>query len=371
MRAAMTRDVDMLRTLIVALGLAGSGRTPFCVLVLSVAFGAFLAGTARAGGGMLIPSDYAPLAPSLTESGTYVVSDYGLTLPDGSTIATTVDGVFTFGSIDIQSATFRVDSTLPFVLLSQSDLTIVDGNINVSAGGSNPGSGGNGGGRGGENFPAAGGGGGLGTQGEAGGAYQYLGIPLFTPRYGDYVPGGAGGAAVGGLQNPLVGGGLGGSSPMWGGVGGAGGGAVELGASRALTFGGFLSSNGGDASGFAAGGGSGGSIAIYGHSVDLSGATISARGGLGTPGFIYGGVAGAAVGNGGDGGLGCLNIETYQLISPGSVSGVLLEVNSIPEPSSFVTLTLGITCVLLTLRTRRRKWRVRSAPWLRLSQRAR
>ncbi len=326
-------------------------------LLLLISLPLIGAATPVATAGMLSPSDFTSLGAMLSESGTYQVntSTGVMTLPDGGTITgdlSTGVAVFTFNSIDIGNASFAIQGTNPFALLSQGSLTLGGVGMDVSAYGQTPGAGGDlvGIGQGLVGYMSGSGGGGFGTAGGQGGPYVYAGDPHFTPLFGDYVPGGAGGTSYGGLASSIEGGSAGGDFSFGGsplGSGGAGGGAIELGANRTLSLTGVaISANGGDASGYAAGGGSGGGISLLGAAVYVdASSSLSALGGAGGPVLTIDGPGGALIGGGGYGGEGRIDIQANQASLLGSLNGIIE--NSVPEPSSIAMLPLGIGFVLV------------------------
>jgi hypothetical protein len=317
-------------------------------------------------GGLLLPNDFVSQAPSLTESGNYTVDTSAgvMYLPDGSQVSGVFSSgvaVFTFGSIDINGAiptTFTVLGSNPFALLSQTNLTLDNASLDVSASGTTPGPGGNNpAGQGVWGGWSGGGGGGFGTAGGNGGVFVPNEPPPGWVPYSIYA-GGAGGASYGGLSASITGGGGGGGWTE--GQGGGGGGAVELGATGTLTLiDSAISANGG-AGQISSGGGAGGDISLLGNTINLDGSTLSAVGGAGGDCFSIGGPSGGMIGAGGQGGAGRLDIETYQLNdSAGAVasSGAVVEIASIPEPSSLLTLAIGSGGVSLVCVIRRAKKR--------------
>ena len=316
--------------------------------------------------GMLSPSDFTSLGAMLSESGTYQVntSTGVMTLPDGRTITgdlSTGVAVFTFNSIDISNASFAIQGTNPFALLSQGSLTLGGVGMDLNAYGQTPGAGGDlvGIGQGGSTGGVGAGGGGFGTAGGQGGPYVYTGDPHYPPLFGDYLPGGPGGTSYGGLTSSIEGGSAGGDFYYAGsqlGSGGAGGGAIELGANRTLSLTGVaISANGGDASGYAAGGGSGGGISLLGGAVDVdASSSLSALGGAGGGVLFIDGPDGSLIGGGGYGGEGRIDIEASQRTLLGSLNGVV-EISSVPEPSSIAMLPVGIGFVLACLARRKMK----------------
>jgi hypothetical protein len=323
-------------------------------LVMGIAWLLIRAVEPLATGGMLQPSDDGSLGPVLSASGVYQVntSTNVMTLPGGGTITGNGSGVFTFGSIDISNAVFVVQGDSPFALLSQGNLTLNSASIDVSAQGQTPGAGGNVNiGQGGDGYIGGAGGGGFGTAGGQGGPFVFTGDPHGPPPWGYYYPGAPGGASYGGINGPIEGGSAGGNFFYTGnqmGSGGAGGGAVELGANGTLSLSDVaISANGGDASGYAAGGGSGGGITLLGSVVDVDASSpFSALGGTGGGPLSYGGPSGATIGGGGNGGEGRIDVEGQQIHFLGSTNGVV-EFPYVPEPSSLLSLALGIAGVLL------------------------
>jgi hypothetical protein len=306
--------------------------------------------------GMLMPSAYTSLGAQLSETGSYGVDTSAgiMTLPDGQTINGVIsDGVavFTFGSVNIDSATFTVVGANPMALLSQGNMLLTKVQMDLSASGSTPGPGGDlspvGQGIGG--FLSAAGGGGFGGAGGQGGSFVYTGSPGAPPApWGYSMPGQSGGASYGGITGPIQGGSAGGSyqglSP-----GGAGGGAVELGAGQTLGLTGVsIAANGGNGVNLGTGGGSGGGISLTGDAVNVDASSfLSAAGGAGGAGLSWGGEGGGMVGPGGDGGGGRIDIMGYQVNFLGSydLSGGnpgVIEMASIPEPSSLVLAAMAL-----------------------------
>jgi hypothetical protein len=106
------------------------------------------AAPSAAPGGLLSPADFSPLAPSLSEAGSYWVDTAAgtMTLPDGTQVSGAIsDGVavFTFGSIDVSGASFAGQGSNPFALLSRGNLTLNHVGVDVGAYGQTPGPGGN------------------------------------------------------------------------------------------------------------------------------------------------------------------------------------------------------------------------------------
>ncbi len=193
------------------------------------------------GAGMLVPSSFTSLGAQLSETGSYQVDTNAavLTLPDGRTISGVVSGgvaVFTFGSIDINGATFTFLGPNAFALLSQGNLMMTNVQMDLSASGATPGPGGDltTAGQGGSSFWSAAGGGGFGGAGGQGGDYVYTGgLPPLGSSPSPW-PGAPGGGSYGGLTGPIQGGSAGGDYSNGAGYasGGAGGGAVELARAR-------------------------------------------------------------------------------------------------------------------------------------------
>jgi hypothetical protein len=184
--------------------------------------------------GMLSPSDFTSLGSMLSESGAYQVNtDTGvMTLPGGGTITgdlSTGVAVFTYNSIDISGASFAIQGSNPFALLSQGSLTLSGAGMDLNAYGQTPGAGGDlvGIGQGGNGYDVGAGGGGFGSAGGQGGPFVFTGDPHDTPPFGDYLPGAPGGTSYGGLTSSILGGSAGGGFYYTGsqmGYGGAGGG---------------------------------------------------------------------------------------------------------------------------------------------------
>lgn len=309
---------------------------------------------------MYQPNAFDPAGALLSESGVYQVNtDTGvMTLPAGGTIVGEGGGIFTFGSVDITNASFDVQGSAPFVLLSQGNLSLNHVSIDLDAQGQTPGPGGNAGyGNGADGYLVGAGGGGFGTAGGNGGPFVFTGYPQAAPIWGPYLPGAPGGTTYGGVWGAVEGGSAGGNfyyvEGQWG-TGGAGGGAIELGANGTLSLAGTtVSANGGDGSGYGGGGGSGGSISLLGWNVNVDAASsLSAAGGAGAPALIIPGPSGANWGQGGVGGLGRVDIEANQLNFQGTANGVM-EVAFVPEPASIVLFPLGIVGVILGRLVRR------------------
>jgi len=333
-------------------------------------------------GGLLQPSSFASLGQLPDEAGQYSINTSGttpvMTLPDGSTINGVIDpsgqvAVFTFNSVQLDNASITATGSRPVALLSQGDMTVNATTINLSASGSSaygsaqniPGAGGGvatwslGAGTGGPGYPGgsqnSGGGGGFGGAGGAGAPGYFTMIsggptgPILT-RFN--VPGGPGGGTYGGVSSPFQGGSAGGygsSIPI---TAGAGGGAIELGATGNLqlqTV--WIYANGGSGS-FGGGGGSGGNISLLGSNISLLGAELDAQGGAGGQGFSYGGMAPGAIGNGGGGGGGIVDMAGNILFSydhvyvnggAGDDNGQngLFFTSSVPEPSGIVLASIA------------------------------
>ncbi len=323
-------------------------------------------------GGLLSPSSFASLGQLPNEAGTYSVNTSGatpvMTLPDGTTVNGVLDptgqvAVFTFSSVQIGSATISVTGSRAFALLSQGDMTIQNAVIDASANGAVAGPGGysqGGPGAGGtvQIGGAAGGGGGGGGFGGAGGA----GGPGYYSQYtivGGYpgfiqipLPGGSGGVPYASGKSPLQGGSAGGTGDMGASDTGAGGGAIELGATGSLHLTStYIAVEGGTLfnpkqAGGGAGGGSGGSISLLGTNLFLVGDALDASGGQGENGLQFGGPGSGMQGSGGGGGGGLIDL-TGTLVGPSyyanlqggagftsGADGILFL--SVPEPSSIV-----------------------------------
>jgi len=335
----------------------------------------------RAAAGPLDPLGFPLSAQSFpTAAGTYTFNTRNLTLtgPGNTSIQGTLSAsgvaVFDFNSITVGSgqvfvASDNTDYTLPppfstpapapaLALLSRGDITI-NGTINASASGSNPGaggypssiyaSGGPGEGQGGgtdvNGNGSAPGGGGFGGRGGNGAAF------IQTPP-GQLFPsgGGAGGSPYGNLAVSLRGGSAGGTFGSQYGqtLGGSGGGAIELGAIGGITIGGSILANG-------IGGGSGGGIFLHGDSVALlSSGALSVEGGSGLGGGGGGGRVLILVGEGGfSGDVGSINVSGGAA-GPGAGLGPLgdagapgvITITAVPEPASLVLFGLGLLGVL-------------------------
>jgi PEP-CTERM motif len=352
-------------------------RTSCFVGRLLLAVAAFLvsaAGPPAAVAGMLYPSAYASLGGQLSEAGYYQVDTNAgvMTLPDGRTITGVFSGgvaVFTFGSVDINGATFAVQGANPIALLSQGGLTLANVQMNLSASGSTPGPGGglSSVGQGGVGYWSAAGGGGFGGAGGQGGSYVFTGDPRYPPaQWGSTLSGAAGGASYGGLTGPIQGGGAGGDympgSPGFAaaGQGGAGGGAIELGANQILGLTGVsIAANGGKGGGNASGGGSGGGISLLGDTVNVDTTSFfSATGGAGGRGLSWGGPGGGMIGAGGDGGGGRIDIlgDQVSFLASYDLSGAhggVVQISSVPEPSSLVLAAIALVAGAAHARSRR------------------
>jgi hypothetical protein len=290
-----------------------------------------------------------PVAPTLTE-------------PDG----TVLHGVFSSGLAVFDFDTILLGSgvllsanghgTAPLVLLSRSDATIA-GTIDVSGAGFPVGfhvSGDNGPGGGlvgaiasfhGTTLAVAGsGGGGFGSPGRDGGD-AFVPPGAVTP--GDPaipVPGGRGGLAYGNITQQLVVGsggaqGTGGTISFGQGSGGAGGGAIEVGAAGSLAISGAIVADGLAAS-LNGGGGSGGAILLHAAAVDLTGRleALGGAGGAGDPGRNV-----AAGGAGGGGQAAILYGRSYS--GPGDVAvgnGNFTVQHSMPAPPALILLGTGV-----------------------------
>ncbi len=215
----------------------------------------------------------------------------------------------------------RLSGNRPLILLSDGDVTIHGGTIDLSGGCFNTDQttcGGPGGGNGGFGMFAAGGcgAGGNGTGGnngpESGGGGGALGAPGAKGGDGDSGrPGGSGGtiaACPGASLVPLAGGsggGRGGGGDQPGGNGGGGGGGLQITSFTLITLSkdgpnrGVLDAGGSggsaDATSGGGGGGSGGGILLEAPAISISNSTVAANGG--------GGGDGGGGSNGGDGTL--------------------------------------------------------------------
>ena len=159
----------------------------------------------------------------------------------------------------------------------------------------------------------------------------------------DQIRGGSAGGLGGGYATP-------GTSSVFTGSPGQGGGGIELGAAGLVSVSGTIHADGGSAYGPAnqfiggGGGGSGGGVLIHGYDVNLSG-TISALGGTGG----LGGLGNAAVysSNGGNGGGGL--VMAVSSGTPGSYTNTAsilvgngrFDVAAVPEPSSLILLGIA------------------------------
>jgi hypothetical protein len=340
-------------------------------------------------GGLLNPASFTSLGQLADEAGTYTVNTSGavpvMSLPDGSTIQGVLDptgqvAVFTFDSIQLDNSTLIAQGSRPLALLSQGSITLNWSNINLSASAPNsfsaqstPGSGGydsNSGGPGiGAGAIGAGGGGGHFGAGGAGG--QAIITNSIFWGSGTF-PGGAGGATYGSPANLLQGGSAGGSSDYNLSDAGAGGGAVELGATGTVSL---LTTNiaatGGNG-GRSDGGGSGGTIALMGQTVNLlpSPNFLDVAGGNGGALDFAGGPYGFDIGPGGGGGGGIIDImgnlvgdAVYELQGgSGDESGApgVIFLSSVPEPSAIVMASIALVTGLACGVIRRRRRTVRS-----------
>jgi hypothetical protein len=293
-----------------------------------------------------------PVAPTLSEpDGTVLHGTYfsGLAVFDFDTIL--------LGSGVLLSANGH--GTAPLVLLSRSDATIA-GTIDVSGAGFPAGfhvSGDNGPGGGlvgaiasfhGTTLAVAGSGsGGFGGPGHDGGD-AFVPPGAVTP--GDPaipVPGGRGGLAYGNITQQLVTGsggaqGTGGTISFGQGSGGAGGGAIEVGAAGSLAISGAILADGLAAS-LNGGGGSGGAILLHAAAVDLTG-RLEALGGLGGAGDLARNVAAGGAGGGGQ--VAILYGRSYS--GPGDLAvgnGSFTAQHSMPAPPALILLGTGLLSV--------------------------
>ena len=324
-------------------------------------------------GGLLNPASFASLGQLPDEVGTYSINTSGaipvMTLPDGTTLNGALDptgqvAVFTFSSVQLNGwAEISVTGSRAFALLSQGDMTIENAWINGSANGSvaGPGGfslGGPGAGISAQIGGAAGGGGGGGGFGGAGGA----GAPGYYTQYtivGGYpgfiqvpLPGGPGGVPYASGKSPLQGGSAGGRGDFGPSDAGAGGGAIELGATGSIHLTStYIAAEGGTllnpfSPGGGSGGGSGGSISLLGTNLFLNGVGLDASGGAGENGLEFGGPGSGMQGPGGGGGGGLIdlagilvdpsygvNLQGGAGAGPGA-DGILIL--SVPEPSALV-----------------------------------
>jgi hypothetical protein len=290
-----------------------------------------------------------PVAPTLTE-------------PDGTVLRGAYSSglaVFDFDAILLGSGVLlsaNGHGTAPLVLLSRSDATIA-GTIDVSGAGFPAGfhvSGDNGPGGGlvgaiasfhGTTLAVAGsGGGGFGGPGRDGGD-AFVPPGAVTP--GDPaipVPGGRGGLGYGNITQQLVTGsggaqGTGGTIRFGQGSGGAGGGAIEVGAAGSLAVSGAILADGLAAS-LNGGGGSGGAILLHAAAVDLTG-RLEALGGVGGVGDPVRNVA--AGGSGGGGQVAIVYGRSYS--GPGDFAvgnGSFTAQHSMPEPAALIMLGTGL-----------------------------
>lgn len=334
---------------------------------------------------------------------------YGLPLSDGSDGAFTPtssltldlgvvapDGIFNFTTVNIPTnvtVRFKPSAANTPVYFLATGSVVINGKIDLSASGVEGGPGGGRGGAGavdngagsvgsglapgqggGPQVPGyvgnAGGGGGMATLGfdpvkTAAEAQARGTVGVLTgPSWG------AGGSATG-FPLPLTGGSSGGGGGgfyrfiYYGtGAGGGGGGALGISTPASLALGGSLLSNGGDGGvAFAnifghagpGGGGSGGAFLLEASAIALSAsAVIEARGGAG------GGISTQPVAfnpyywsSGAHGGQGWALFETSALtIDPGAQ---LSQITVVPEPSSWLMLSVGIATVAWLVRRRRPK----------------
>ena len=335
-------------------------------------------------GGLLQPSDYTAIAPTLTETGNYSVNTSGstptITLPDGTVLNGVLDptgqiAVFTFGSINIGpgvNSVMTVTGSNAVAILSQGNFTISNEfQVSVSApdNGTGPGGYAVGGPGAGSSTMASGGGGGYGGLGGAGGEGYYT-------DSGRTVPGGAGGSTYGLTTAGLIGGSAG--------SGAGGGGAIEFGAGKTMSLSGLnVSANGGNDTyyqagfgGNSGGGGSGGEVAFLGSSVSLN-VVVTAQGGIGGVPFnpMYGDFLQGGYGGSGGGGLVqiqsnniSLDPSTFNLQGGGSgagsggisefdSNGVFTGFLATPEPSSIVMAGIAAAAGLATALGRRHRRR--------------
>jgi hypothetical protein len=257
--------------------------------------------------------------------------------------------VFDLSQIDISGGTFKVIGSAPIAILSRGNFVFTGGSINLSGGNGTsdaPGVGVAGGGDGGGLTGAGPGGGhetgGGGFGGVGGGAHSSYG------------------ATYGNLATQLVGGSGGGWDADSILNGGAGGGAIEVGATGSITInGGSILAAGGN--GDVAGGGSGGGIFLHAESVIFRGIDALA---------VNGGNGGASAFGGGGGRI-LVETDSYTSsgadvfnLAPGSQpidailpgAGVLtLDIQSVPEQSSIVVLATAIPIAAAYLWRRRRR----------------
>jgi hypothetical protein len=330
--------------------------------------------------------NYRPDYVQINTSGTLPT----MTMPDGTVLTgvITPDGttaVFCFSSINLTNVAIVAEGALPVALLSTGSLSMTTVTVDASsydgpqtilgnyqtpssgvgAGGytnagrfasvGGPGVGGSG------EFYAGGGGGGYGGAGGAGGAAtsDFYGSPpggglpiVTTTTYA----GGSGGGTYGGSGLPLQGGSAGGVpySQYTDGISGAGGGALQIGASGNVVMNNDQILANGDTSQLTGvGGGSGGEIAITGSDVSIAYTLLSAAGGGGGPGASYYGPNGGTDGYGGYGGGGRIEVDGVSVDFSGTadVGGAnpgtfIIDplTPAAPEPSSL--LMLGIAGVI-------------------------
>ncbi len=346
--------------------------------------------SAPARAGYFQPGDFTSLGTLDLVSGNYTIDTTGApVLKDGSNnvLFTGISAsqgsgfnpnvsIFTFGSINIGTGvTIRVTGTNPLVLLSQSGVTL-GGTIDASgfsgsdssrfggsgaggAGGPGGAAGGHGGGFPGFTGDGPGGGpggpGGIGGVQAAGGSYGGRGgesaLGQTGATYGDLnllLQAGSGGGGTGASLFEAIGAG-----------GGGGGGAVELGALSSISFvgGNLIANGGGVGAAFAAnaGGGSGGGLLIHAPTINFGPESdIAANGGdyFGGGGRVLfltstatihqtGGNITASAGGG-------ANNQQNGVIEYG-----FLQTPAVPEPSSFLSLGVGVVAALAYLRRSR------------------
>jgi hypothetical protein len=281
--------------------------------------------------GPLNPDDFPSLGAFPTASGPFTYDTHLLTItgpgimtPLQGTLSASGVAVFDFDSINLtanQNFNIPIFSSqiFPVAFLSRGDITI-NGTLDArppqpqiyapGGPGGYPEGGGPGGGGGGgidtQTFNAVSGGGGGGFGGTGGNGNLVLSQSLQPPYTIITGGGGLGGKIYSNLATTLQGGSGGGSWSYRNSTnhGGGGGGAIELGAKGAITVGGSILANGGQAQ-LGAGGGAGGGIYLHGDSVTLlSTALLSAAGGGG------GGFVGSAPAFGGGGGGGEVYIDS-------------------------------------------------------------
>ena len=282
--------------------------------------------------GFLSPNNFSASSPFVSAPGSYTINttNVQMTGPSGFLMNGVLsDGIAVFSFTDFflgAGAGISTTGSRPAGILSRNDMTIGGNGIRALAGG---GAGGEpqqrgmgpGGGFPGFNFfGGAGGGGGFGGRGGRG---QFSNPTFDFP--------GAGGPTYGDLYIALQGGSGGGggkSNINFQSAGGAGGGALELGANHDMIIAGSGINADGlpgvprDSNHTAGGGGSGGGIRLHASTI-INTALVAARGGRGGDGVFE---------NGGGGGGGRILIQT----SPGGLSNLgTISVVGGTAPSDF------------------------------------